>query len=255
MGFATKAALGATRLRPGSAMGKALAGTAFRPSALPGCEVWFDARQPNGFAVAAPADGAALAEWKDLSGNARHAAQGSGSLQPLYKLSGRNLLPSVVFDGSDDRLTATISAFSVATMTAYVVLEADAFTIEHRRMWQISGGAAALQYLTLTTGVHWFVAGSSAASSTAPTIGAPAVISGVAYTTDSQSFSNGTGGTIATTDPAGTSGTSLDVGSGPGTNKFAGGIAALLIYSVAHDTATRKTVERWLGRQFGITVA
>lgn len=38
-------------------------------------------------------------------------------------------------------------------------------------------------------------------------------------------------------------------------NYLYGGISALLVYSGAHDTATRQRIERALGRIYGVTVA
>jgi len=53
-----------------------------------------------------PADGAAVAQWDDASGNAHHASQATAANRPLYRASvaGLNNKPAVEFDGSNDFL-------------------------------------------------------------------------------------------------------------------------------------------------------
>lgn len=62
------------------------------PLTMGNLAVWYDARYPAGFGGALPADGTALAQWNDLSGNGRHATQGTGSKQPLFRSANPNLL-------------------------------------------------------------------------------------------------------------------------------------------------------------------
>lgn len=72
-----------------------------------GLIVWYSADLLMGQGGALPSDGAAVSEWKDLSGNGHHLRQGSAAFQPVFKTDAIKGLPSVVFDGRDDRLTAT----------------------------------------------------------------------------------------------------------------------------------------------------
>lgn len=58
---------------------------AIDPRTLPGLFAWYDAKNLSGFGVEPPADAAAVAQWNDLSGNARHLLQGTGANQPIYK--------------------------------------------------------------------------------------------------------------------------------------------------------------------------
>lgn len=55
------------------------------PRELQGLEAWYDARYINGFSGVAPADGANLAQWNDLSGNNRHGVQATAILKPFYR--------------------------------------------------------------------------------------------------------------------------------------------------------------------------
>ena len=61
-----------------------------------------------------PADGAAVAQWDDATGNARHATQASGGAQPLWRASvaALNSQPAVDFDGSDALLTGSWTAIA-----------------------------------------------------------------------------------------------------------------------------------------------
>lgn len=69
----------------------------FAPLAVSGCKLWLDASQITG-----KADGEAVSQWNDLSGNANHLLQATSTRQPLYKTGIKNSLPVVRFDGEDD---------------------------------------------------------------------------------------------------------------------------------------------------------
>ena len=50
--------------------------------------------------------------------------------------------------------------------------------------------------------------------------------------------------------------TPFDIGQGSGGVVYlTGTIAAILVFSVAHDDVTRKRIEKWLGTKYGIAVA
>jgi len=76
----------------------------FKPSQIPGLQLWLDASQITGLN-----DGDAVATWSDVSGNARDFTQGTASSRPTYKTNQRGSLPAVLFDGIDDYLSATFS--------------------------------------------------------------------------------------------------------------------------------------------------
>ena len=62
-------------------------------------------------------NGSNVSQWADLSGNNRHAAQATSSLQPAYSATGLNGMPAVVWDGTGDKL---VGAWST-TLTARAV--------------------------------------------------------------------------------------------------------------------------------------
>lgn len=70
----------------------------FAPSSVPNLAAWYDASQ------LAQANGAAIPQLNDRSGNVRNAAQATGSLQPICIKPGLNGLAVARFDGVDDYL-------------------------------------------------------------------------------------------------------------------------------------------------------
>lgn len=76
----------------------------FVPTSIPGCMIWLNADDMS------QADGTALSQWDDKSGQSNHAVQATGSKQPLLKIAVVNGHNSVRFDGSDDNMTMTVAA-------------------------------------------------------------------------------------------------------------------------------------------------
>ena len=60
--------------------------------------------------------------WQDLSINGQNLSQATLSAQPLFKPTGLNGLPGVMFDGVDDLLTGVDSALPLGTSARTVVL-------------------------------------------------------------------------------------------------------------------------------------
>lgn len=83
--------------------------SAVTPTNYAGLQGWWDASQLG------LSDAAAVTSWTDLSGNARHLTQATGSLQPLFRTSGINSLGAVDFDGTDDYL---VNASAISTFIA-----------------------------------------------------------------------------------------------------------------------------------------
>jgi len=72
----------------------------FTPTSIAGLQAWWDASQLTGLA-----DGDPVATWTDMTGNGRHAAQGTAGQQPAYRAGFLNSLPVLQFDGVNDRMT------------------------------------------------------------------------------------------------------------------------------------------------------
>jgi hypothetical protein len=69
--------------------------------------LWLDAADLSTISVAT-----GVSEWRDKSGNARHASQTTGSLQPGIAASTVNGLNSLSFDGSDDWMQTASSSYA-----------------------------------------------------------------------------------------------------------------------------------------------
>lgn len=69
--------------------------------------LWLDAAD----ATTITQSGGAVSQWNDKSGNARHVTQGTSANQPLYQVNtvNNNTMPSLLFDGSNDVLSTTLS--------------------------------------------------------------------------------------------------------------------------------------------------
>lgn len=78
-------------------------GASFRPSDIANLKAWYRADQ--GITIST-----GVSQWNDLSGNALHLTQATGSAQPTYgATSGPNSTPAVTFDGSDDYLSVSFT--------------------------------------------------------------------------------------------------------------------------------------------------
>ena len=79
---------------------------------------WYSADTLNGFGGAAnPADATAVAQWNDLSGNARHLVQGTGANQPIYKVSILAGQPVVRYVDATDTMQAVVAGAIVRPIT------------------------------------------------------------------------------------------------------------------------------------------
>jgi hypothetical protein len=107
---------------------------------------WHTAVWAEDAAWSHPADGAAVATWRDGSGHSRDLVQATGTMQPLYRavtaaLGGR---PAIEFDGVDDSL-AVASFTAVAPPFSLVVVgqrRGAGGGGNERAMCRVGGGAA-----------------------------------------------------------------------------------------------------------------
>lgn len=90
----------------------------FDPTLIPNLLAWFRADSSaftdTARTIAVANDGDVVGGWADLSGNANHAQQGTGSLKPLWKTGIQNGLPGVKFDGTDDYIFADAVAVALS---------------------------------------------------------------------------------------------------------------------------------------------
>lgn len=100
------------------ASGVRVAAAAVSPtlSVLSNLAVWWKADAITGLS-----DAAAVSSWSDSSGNARSLSQGSGTLQPTYRIGMVNALPAVRFDGSNDYMTNASTGMGSTPEIALVI--------------------------------------------------------------------------------------------------------------------------------------
>jgi hypothetical protein len=165
--------LRATRLNSIAHGSRRGAAAAWTPAALGAAlALWLDAADASTITL----NGSTVSQWRDKSGNNRHASQATKANQPTYTPSGLNGKPVITFDGVDDFLSTTSfllgqTAVSVArrSLTSEPVVEAQASL--NRGFW----GSA---YPDFTTHTNYGVNG-SALSAAAPNmaVGAASIVS------------------------------------------------------------------------------
>ncbi|MFM1863979.1 MAG: Cyanophage [Pseudomonadota bacterium] len=89
----------------------------------PALALWFDADDASTLIL----NGSTISEWRDKSGNNRHASQNSAAEQPTYTLNGLNGMPVVTFDGGD-RLALLNPFISSAGISSVVLFNPSSVT-------------------------------------------------------------------------------------------------------------------------------
>src|SRR5215217_4469118 len=112
------------------------------PDAVSGLQLWLKADAITGLS-----DTNAVSQWDDSSGQANHATQPSGLVQPIYRTNIVNSLPVVRFDGVGSRLALGTTTFKALTNNATgfsVFCYADLTTVANttRQILGISEGVA-----------------------------------------------------------------------------------------------------------------
>lgn len=210
----------------------------------------------------AGADGTAISQWDDSSGNSRHLVQSNASFRPTKKTAIVNGLDVARFDGSSRflELAAATGVANPSDLTIFAVVKgtsAATYGVVSTR----DGTSGWLARLTATgslfahiggtpnptdtfTSTNWNIVqvvrtGLSAVMGHNGTMASASVIS--AYPASS---SRTTVGGEATTTSAAAS-----------TNALNGDLAELIIYSTALSSGDRDAIETYLGSKFSITVA
>ncbi|MFM6249804.1 MAG: hypothetical protein ACKPEQ_11775 [Dolichospermum sp.] len=75
-------------------------------------DLWLDAADSSTIIL----NGSTVSQWRDKSGNERHATQATAANQPAYQATGLNGRPTLVFDGTNDSLLSSLSLALPATV-------------------------------------------------------------------------------------------------------------------------------------------
>ena len=86
------------------------------PLLISGCSLWLDASDSSSITLSS----GAVSQWNDKSGNARHFSQSNSTYRPTVSSAAQNGRDVVVFDGTNDHLTA--SSYTVSNTSTFFIV-------------------------------------------------------------------------------------------------------------------------------------
>ena len=239
--------------------------TGFNPKSISGLKLWLDVANASSMTF----NGNTVSQINDLSGNGFHATQGTANNQPTYSATGLNAKPALAFDVTDSFLSSASIADLVASPASSPAIAVIVVTFSAAASAGFAAGSdnAANGRLFLSapfdnTGAAFLdVAGTSggrlsftvtSAQQVQPSVyvfrrnGADMSVrrNGVALASKanaSQTFS-------ATT-------AKLQIGQTVGLTGFACTMSEMLCYSAGLTETQMQTIERALGKKWGVVVA
>lgn len=210
-------------------------------------------------------DAAAQSAWNDQSGNARHATQATGGLQPLLRTTGAGLingLSTLDFDGSDDcmALPNFLTALSAGEIFIVGKIDVDppaaAGQTGHAAWF---GNAGATAHFPFTDGTIYEDFGTNTRKTQSnPT---PAMTSPFLYHVQASAthecFLNGTSLAAAVANTVSWTTTPFIGKSNPAglVAVYAGVIAEVIFYGRTLTAGERSSVKSYVASRYGITVA
>jgi hypothetical protein len=227
--------------------------TVFSPPDLANLALWLDASDT---ASITDAGSGAVSLWNDLSGNARHFAQGTGANRPTTGTVTVNSLNAIDFDGSNDLLVlgAPIST-AINNVSMFIVCKPDAAPaastvpfFNGRRGYDGYGPAIRTNGSTvgwLQGGVAWRNGSSSAPSSGLHLLS-------LMRTSGTVSMRYDTVEEYSASIAFGTPSVEAIVGQGElGGGYFNGAICECIFYTAALGASDRQSVEDYLAAKWG----
>jgi hypothetical protein len=220
----------------------------FDPRRITGLALWLDAADTS--------YNASAGTWTDKSGNGRNFSQATVNNRPIVSSVTQNGRSILEFDGTNDQLIHNSNFLQVANCTLFAAF---------RRLGSPFGGVissagnADRSPCIVTDGSIAYVRGFANASlSISPAINSFNITSGTVTDGASVIFTNGTqvdsdaaSGTLDTSQSTTAIGTFRQAAA----NYLNGYIGEIVVYTRVLTTAERRTVEAYLGRKWGITVA
>jgi hypothetical protein len=249
--------------------------TGFDPRRIAGLEMWFDAADLSAMAQNSDGTTAVVATddpvgfWRDKSGKTRHAKQTTNNNRPALKLADKNGRPGLNFDGSDDFFLCDSGTAFAAAIAILVIRRTGnpasyAAVYNHSPVSNIAGISASPQTFAVqqASGVVGRLYGLQGSAGITRQNGTALTATNSGFfnlftanllpnTTDTNVIS--VQGNITTT--VGPQFPLIGVDSFAATRVYPMRLYELLIYSVIPSTAQLQTIERYLGRKWGITVA
>lgn len=227
-----------------------LDGRSFSPLDLgASLKLWLSAARITGLV-----DGDPVPTWSDLSGQGNHATQGTAAKQPTYKTGIVNGTPVVRFDAVDDWLQTGVMTLaqpiSISIVAYWRAVAAEAALFDGRSgalSMSVRRPGASGTDLRMNAGAN-----GAFASGTVPTT--PTVLRFLFDGAASQAWANGVSLGVVSAGTAIPSGVTLGAfatGASPGNVD----IAELVLASGVIPAGTWTALDRYLGAQWGISVA
>ena len=226
----------------------------FNPKSIAGLSLWLDAADSSTITIST-----GVSVWADKNGNGRNAAQATGGKQPAYTatINGKNV---VTFQGTDDTMQIGANAAFNANSQTIIVVSKQASSANQALWYKADSNSAVGVIMRYRAGTSFWpyqkndgLAETLATNSNTNTNAN--VYATVLEPANQAGFVNGAPVATATVT------TGYDNNSGPwlGSRRdvgeyLAGDIAEVLHWNRALSASERSTVERYLGRKWGITV-
>lgn len=251
---------------------RAAASTAFDPRQIAGLGLWLDAADTSTVTLNA----GNVSEWRDKSGNGRHASQSTAAFQPLYQAAG-TLPVAVVNESSAAARSLTIPGalglvrnvtggtliavhrpLAIATGQQVFMFSSGTNAFANRLGLAAGATAAALEFGGRRLDSNSF----QAVGNNSGTANTPYVHVGVVNYTNATATMYVNGIVAASSSSFQTGGNSDNTDSlavslfnnGGGTSVYPGAIAEVLVYPRALSAAEVSAISRYLGAKWGIAV-
>lgn len=239
--------------------------TGFNPKSISGLKLWLDV----GNTASMTFNGSTVSQVNDLSGNGFHATQGTANNQPAYSSTGLNSKPALSFDTNDSLLsTATIadvvaSAASSPSITIAVVVFSSAASAGFSAgSDNAANGRVFLSAPFDNTGASYLdIAGTAGGRLSFTVTSAQQVVPSVyVFQRNGADMSVRRNGVVLASKANASQTFSVttakfQIGQAAGFTGFSCTLSELLCYSAGLTATQLASVERGLGRKWGITVA
>lgn len=241
--------------------------TGFNPKSISGLKLWLDVANTSSLTF----NGSTVSQVNDLSGNGFHATQGTANNQPTYQATGFNSKPTLFFDTTDSItssatiadywLTPATSPTTVLVFACYMPTFENSGTVVFGSDAQANGrvffsshfGGSTLFFDSANASAGRLSAGSQTNTGwTTPHImtisRVGAVMSVRRNGTEIAGKTNASGNYAATT-------ARLQIGKcdGAGVNQMY--VSEAVVYAAALSASQITTIERGLGKKWGVAVA
>lgn len=228
--------------------------TGFNPKAIANLALWLDANDTSTVTIET-----GVKSWADKSGNGKTFTQDTLNSQPSYTstLNGKRV---VSFNGTSHQINNNTNIINSANVTIFVVGQRNSGTFGGYITSMDSAGSGDLSPAIIIQSTNVAVRGDNGtlATGSAGGFAGPSVITGVVTNWAPSIY---VGGALVQSQAAGGTPGPLNTKTAIGTYRIAAGnylngyIGEIICYSRVLTTTQRQTVERHLGKKWGLTVA